>query len=138
LGTRRTTLLLSAVAVLLAAGAWTAWTLTARPEIVVARTSVDFGRITERRSQDVEVRNAGRAPLRVLAISSSCGCTTARIDATVLAPRTGTRLAITFDPAAHGPDPGPAQHAVYLRTNDGRTPETEIEVRAVVVKEQTR
>ncbi|MDR7419302.1 MAG: DUF1573 domain-containing protein [Armatimonadota bacterium] len=130
--------MLLAGTVLLAAGTWITWTGTARPEVVVARASVDFGPIAARRSQDVQIRNAGRAPLHVLAVTSSCGCTTARIGAALLPPGSGTQLTITFDPDAHGPDPGPAQHSVYLRTNDRRTPEAEIQVRAVVVKEKTR
>lgn len=121
-------------AALLAGGGWTAWTATARPHIVITPSAVDFGPIAERRTMQVEVRNAGRAPLRVLAVTSSCGCTVPAIGATTVAPRTTTQLAITFDPVAHGPQAGPARHSVYIRTNDPRTPEVEIEVSAVVLK----
>lgn len=121
-------------AALLAGGGWTAWTATARPHIVITPSAVDFGPIAERRTMQVEVRNAGRAPLRVFAVTSSCGCTVPAIGATTVAPRTTTQLAITFDPVAHGPQAGPARHSVYIRTNDPRTPEVEIEVSAVVLK----
>ena len=134
MGRLRRRAILGVAAALLAVGGWAVWTATARPQIVVTPSSVDFGPIAERRIIQVEVRNAGRAPLRVLAVTSSCGCTVPAIGATTVAPRTATRLAITFDPVAHGPQAGPARHAVYVRTNDPRTPEVEIEVKAVVLK----
>lgn len=121
----------------MAAGAWVAWTATARPRIVVSASVLDFGPVADRKTQTVEVRNAGRAPLKVLAVTSSCGCTTARIAATTLPSRGASPLEITFDAAAHGPKPGPAEHSVYVRTNDTRTPEVEITIRAIVVKEKT-
>jgi hypothetical protein len=126
--------ILGIAAALVVGGGWATWTATARPQIVVATSSVDFGPIAERRTMQVEVRNTGRAPLQVLAVTSSCGCTTPAIGATTLAPRATTHLAITFDPVAHGPQAGPATHAVYVRTNDPRTPEVEIAVTAVVLK----
>lgn len=130
---RRAVLGITAV-VILAGGGWIAWTSTARPRIVIVPSAVDFGPIAERNTRHVEVRNAGRAPLRVLAVTSSCGCTVPAIGATTVAPRRTTHLAITFDPVAHGPQAGPARHAVYVRTDDPRTPEVEIEVSAVVLK----
>lgn len=136
---RRVRLLaLLAGAAILSGAAWAAWTSTARPEIVVRPGALDFGPLGERATQTVEVRNAGRAPLQITGISSSCGCTTAASDAAVVAPRGTARLAVTFDPVAHGPEVGPARHAVYLKTNDPRVPEVEIEVRAVVLKREAR
>ncbi|MDR7486556.1 MAG: DUF1573 domain-containing protein [Armatimonadota bacterium] len=131
--------------VLLAAGAgvaagviWLGHTAGARPALVLETSVVDFGPLRERATRFVELRNAGRRPLHILAVSSSCGCTTAEADAAVLAPGTTARLAITFDPAAHGPRTGPARHAVYLRTNDVRAPEVEVEIRAVVLEATVR
>jgi hypothetical protein len=123
----------AAAAVVLAAG-WLAVRAAARPRIVISARSVDFGSVAERGTSHLTVRNTGRAPLRVLAITTSCGCTTAQIGATEIGAGASTELSITFDPIAHGPQAGPAQHAVYIRTNDPRVPEAEIEVRAIVVK----
>jgi hypothetical protein len=131
---RQHALLGTVLAALLVGGGWVAWTATARPQIVVRPPTVDFGQVTERRTRILEVRNAGRAPLRVLAVTASCGCTTPQIGDATVAPGGTTTLSITFDPVAHGPQGGPARHAVYVRTNDPRVPETEIEVRAVVIK----
>src|SRR5574341_1160156 len=78
------------------------------------------------------VRIATRHPSIVLNPRAvDFGPLVARATRTVAAGGVAT-LAITFDPVAHGPVAGPARHAVYLRTNDPRTPEAEIEVRAVV------
>lgn len=126
-----------AFAGLLAAGA-ALWLLAAHPAVAVEPAAVDFGRISARATKDVVVRNNGWRVLRIRGVSSSCGCTTATIEATHVPPRRGTRLSITFDPAAHGPEVGPARHAVYVRTDDPRTPEVEIEVRAVVLSRAQR
>lgn len=132
---RRAPVLVVAVGMLIASGAAGAvWTASARPAIRLDPSAVDFGPLAKRMTRTVVVHNAGRAPLRVLAVSSSCGCTTAAIEANTLAPGGSAPLEITFDPVAHGPQPGPVRHAVYLRTNDPRKPEAEIEVRAVVLK----
>jgi hypothetical protein len=130
---RKAVIAVAAAVVVVGAG-WVAARAAARPRIVISAPSVDFGSVAERKTSHLTVRNAGRAPLRVLTITTSCGCTTAQIGATEITAGASTELSITFDPLAHGPQAGPAQHAVYIRTNDPRTPEAEIEVRAVVVK----
>lgn len=131
---RRAALLILAALTMAAAGLWAARTATARPSVVLETTTVDFGPVAAPATKTVVVRNVGRAPLRVLGISTSCGCTTATIESTLMEPGSTARLTIIFDPVAHGPTPGPARHAVYLRTNDPRVPEAEVGVRAVVVK----
>lgn len=123
---------------LLAAGgaAWAIWVQVARPAVALDPTELDFGPLSAPMVQTraVEVRNAGRTPLRIEAISSSCGCTTGKMDVAVISPGETAQMRVTFDTVAHGPQTGPARHAVYLRTNDPRNPEVEIEVRAVVLK----
>ncbi len=105
------------------------------PAVALEPVAVDFGEVSAPASRTVLVRNVGRAPLQVLSVSTSCGCTRAAVDRSTIPPRGAARLVVTFDPVAHGPQPGPARHAVYLRTTDPRTPEVELEVRALVVKE---
>lgn len=131
---RRRALLGIVIAALLGGSGWMAWTATARPRIIVEPPAVDFGRVTEQRTRTLEIRNEGRAPLQVLAVTASCGCTIPRVGDMTVAPGRATTLSITFDPVAHGPQGGPARHSVYVRTNDPRVPEAEIEVRAVVMK----
>ncbi|MBM3469978.1 MAG: DUF1573 domain-containing protein [Armatimonadetes bacterium] len=116
--------------------AWAVWIYTARPAIALDPITLDFGHLSAPmvKTRTVVVRNIGRAPLRIEAISSSCGCTTGKMDATVISAGRAAQMRVAFDTVAHGPQTGPARHAVYLRTNDPRNPEVEIEVRAVVLK----
>lgn len=114
--------------------AWTLWWATARPRIDVRPVAIDFGPLARAAVQDVEIRNTGRRTLRILGVSSSCGCTTGRLGASEIPAGRSVVLFITFDPAKHGPQTGPARHAVYVRTNDARAPEVEIPVRAVVLE----
>jgi hypothetical protein len=130
----RTALLVGFLAAALVAGGVVLWREAARPRVAVEPATVDFGRVRGRATRTVMVHNRGWTALRVLAVSSSCGCTTPAIEAWSLAPRRATRLAITFDAAAHGPQGGPARHAIYLRTNDPSRPEVEVDVRAWVLR----
>lgn len=130
---------IAAVAVaagVLAAGAlgWAAWREASRPALVLDPPAADFGSLSARATLTITVRNTGRAPVRIVAVSTSCGCTTAVVDPAALPAGGRAGLTVTFDPDAHGPETGPAQHAVYLRTDHPRTPEVEVEVRAVVLK----
>lgn len=136
----RRTVVVAVAAGVLAAGAlgWAAWQgawrEASRPALALDPPAADFGPLSARSTLTITVRNTGRAPLRIVAVSTSCGCTTAVVDPAVLPAGERARLTVTFDPDAHGPETGPARHAVYLRTDDPRTPEVEVEVRAVVVK----
>lgn len=134
---RRSAVLMVAAGLIVAGGAaWAVWTYTARPAIAMDPTTLDFGPLSAPmvEARTVSVRNTGRAPLRIEAISSSCACTTGKMDATVVSPGAAAQMRVTFDTVAHGPQTGPARHAVYVRTNDPRNPEVEIEVRAMVLK----
>lgn len=120
----------------LAAGAlgWAAWRGASRPALALDPPAADFGPLSARATLTITVHNTRRAPLRIIAVSTSCGCTTAVVDPAALPAGGRAALTVTFDPDAHGPETGPAQHAVYLRTDDPRKPEVEVEVRAVVLK----
>ncbi|MCL6554593.1 MAG: DUF1573 domain-containing protein, partial [Firmicutes bacterium] len=118
----------------LMAGGLALWRGAARPRVAVEPATLDFGRIRDRATRTAVVHNRGWASLQVLAVSSSCGCTTPAIEAWTVAPRRATRLTITFDAAAHGPQGGPARNVVYVRTNDPSRPEVEVEVRAWVLR----
>ncbi len=128
----RRSILVTLAAVALAGGALLAARWTARPVVALDPPVADFGTLSAQATRTILVRNHGRAALRILGASSSCGCTTAALDRVMVPPGGAARLVVTFDPIAHGPDAGPARHVVYLRTNDPRTPEAELEVRAVV------
>jgi hypothetical protein len=128
----RATLIL-AIAVPVLAVTLRAWI---RPAIALDPPALDLGTVRTRVSRSVVVRNDGWATLQILAVSSSCGCTAAAVDRPSIPPRRTARLTVTFDPIAHGPAAGPARHAIYLRTNDPRTPEAELPVQAVVASDR--
>jgi hypothetical protein len=89
---------------------------------------VPNGRIVER---DVTVTNTGDAPLVVESLTTSCGCTTATLDAMTIAPQATATLHIAFDSGAHGPDlRGELLRQVILVSNDPARPETLVELTA--------
>ncbi len=101
-----------------------------------------------------QMSNTGSAPVRLVAVYTSCGCTTAVLEfadgstagpfgmpghesETVLdhAVSAGEqfRVAVTFDPAAHGPaGTGRVMRTVTIHTEDGGT--SEVGISADVVK----
>ncbi len=118
-----TTLLLLLALALLAACAPSA------PRISPAVTELDLGDVPNGQiiSRDITLRNDGEAPLIVDSLSTSCGCTTAALDAMQIAPGESAELHITFDSGAHGPDlVGPLLRHVYIDSNDPQQPETVI------------
>lgn len=89
---------------------------------------VPNGQIVER---DVVVTNTGGAPLVVESLTTSCGCTTATLDAMTIAPNATATLHIAFDSGAHGPDlRGELLRQVMLVTNDPARPEAVVELTA--------
>lgn len=127
-------LLLVAVALLgVGAGVGYGWLRAAPPEpprIVVTPPEFDFGEVGPELavSHVFTVTNAGGAPLDITGVSTSCGCTTATIEATQLQPGESTALTVTFDPQAHNGATGRFLRLVYLRSNDPQTPEAQVQL----------
>jgi hypothetical protein len=98
--------------------------------------------------------NSGQSRARVVAVYTSCGCTTAALEFTdgttvgpfgmpghgdmpeldrAIEPHESFRVQVTFDPAAHGPQGlGSIMRAVNVHTRDGGT--TELRITAQVVR----
>jgi len=108
--------------------------------IELSATEFDFGTIanTTPVSQTFAVRNAGRGQLEITGVSTSCGCTTAEIDARRLAPGETTELQVTYDPQAHGGATGQYVRMVYVRSNDPDVPEATLTIRVAVVASQEK
>ncbi|MBI2100864.1 MAG: DUF1573 domain-containing protein [Candidatus Vogelbacteria bacterium] len=112
-------------------------------ELTAAETSFDFGAIKINGGlvrHDFAVRNSGAAPLTIKKIYTSCMCTTAVWTGPdgqttgpfgmpghgsiptineILAPDQEATVAVTFDPAAHGPSGiGRVERLIYLETDD--------------------
>ncbi|NOZ58859.1 MAG: DUF1573 domain-containing protein [Euryarchaeota archaeon] len=129
--------LLLVAGVVAAAGAAKYLSLSAQPEVEVVPESHDFGTIGYEEVRKVfTVRNAGGAPLEIRAVTTSCGCTRAYINETVIPPGGEAELLVTFDPRLMEVEVlGEVYREVYVLTNDPAKPEVVIPVTAFVVKE---
>jgi hypothetical protein len=100
------------------------------PRMAVLPATYDFGKIAEDApvTATVQVSNTGKGKLTISSITTSCGCTTAKVDETELAPGATTNLTITFDPQAYPGLYGPLLRMIYLESNDPAQPEVEVPV----------
>ncbi len=121
-----------------------AWAQSGAPKIEVAPALYDFGEVAATATVEttVSVQNTGEGQLEILSVTSSCGCTKARLSEEEISPRQTTTLKIIFDAKSHigertAPltEPEAVAHVVYLRTNDPERPEVEVEIRATVMPE---
>lgn len=106
------------------------------PDILLEEEQLDLGPMQngDVRSFEVEVANQGSANLVIEAVSTSCGCTAARVDPTTLAPGERGLLQVTFDSGAHGPEElGPVLRQVFIASNDPDSPEVEFRFRAEIL-----
>ncbi len=120
-------LVLLAVGVLLAACGGRA------PDIEVEITQHDFGVIEQGTvaSLDVPVRNVGTEDLRIEAVSTSCGCTTATVEPEVIPPGGEGTLRIRYNSGLH-PDSGPIRRDIFIASNDPDEPEVVVVITAEV------
>ncbi len=114
------------------------------PRIAIIPSSYNFGVVPYRAvTKSFTVRNIGRAPLLITGISTSCGCTSAKIESTSarigkeeLLPGEETELLVTFDPNLMEERlKGEIYRVVYVKSNDPKQPEAEIEIRATLEEE---
>lgn len=139
--------LIPALALIAAAGAFAAFgppdeSAPAMPSVPAGRVAVepaavDFGDIIRADgavSSTVTVTNTGSAPLTINRLSTSCGCTTAAMDLSDLAPQESRAMTITFDPSVHPDQTGEIIRVVYLQTSDPDVPETAIDVSGYIIE----
>ncbi|MDP4007581.1 MAG: DUF1573 domain-containing protein [Candidatus Peregrinibacteria bacterium] len=96
----------------------------------------DFGEIDRTQgevSTTVIVENVGEEILNMNRLSTSCGCTTAEMDMSDLAPGESREMVVTFDPMTHPDLTGPVIRIIYLQTSDSVRPEIEIELTGNVI-----
>ncbi|WP_457555769.1 DUF1573 domain-containing protein [Candidatus Pyrohabitans sp.] len=110
------------------------------PRVEIAPASHDFGTIGYEEVRKVfVVKNAGDAPLEIRAVSTSCGCTRAYINETVIPPGGEAELLVTFDPRLMEVEVlGKVYREVYVLTNDPSRGEVVIPITAFVAKEEGR
>lgn len=101
------------------------------PRIELSATSFDLGDIDPDKGERVEtffVKNTGDAPLSILAISTSCGCTEAEVESEEILPGEQTKLTVMYDPSVHPGLVGEIQRIVYIKSNDPLNKEVELEL----------
>lgn len=92
---------------------------------------VEFGQVVE---HVFEVRNEGGGALEIKRVSTSCGCTKAKVDKERLEPGEKAELLVTYDSGAMGKQiiGKKVERFVYLRSNDPGNPQEEVTIYARV------
>ncbi len=107
------------------------------PKIELNTKSFDLGDIDPSEGNRVEtffVRNTGEAPLSILSVSTSCGCTEADVESDKILPGEQTKLIVTYDPSVHPDLVGKIERVVYIKSNDPLQEEIELELTGNVLK----
>jgi hypothetical protein len=124
-------------ALLLVAGAAGCKAPSSAPGMIALNvTEYDLGAVVNTRpvSQVFAVRNVGAGVLEITGVSTSCGCTTADVASSRLAPGESTPLTVTYDPQVHQGETGEFVRVVYVRSNDPDTAEASLVIRVSVVE----
>jgi len=102
-----------------------------RPRIELSSHLWDFGRLWfgDPCSTQVRIRNAGTAPLKILAVKSSCGCTVARLKKRTLAPGESVAMTVTYNTRKNVKK---VRQRIMIRTNDPAQPTAVLDVRGEV------
>ncbi len=103
------------------------------PDIALSATQHDFGDIEQGQVAvtEITVSNMGAGDLKIESVSTSCGCTSARVEPTVIPPGGEGKLIIRYDSGVH-PDNGRIRRYIYIASNDPDEPEAQVIVTANV------
>lgn len=104
-----------------------------QPAIDLPQTQHDFGEIQQGQVATVQlpVRNTGEKDLHIKSVSTSCGCTSAKVEPMTIPPNGEATLTINYNSGLH-PDKGPIFRIIYIASDDPRMPEATVEIRAEV------
>lgn len=107
---------------------------TGRPQAALPVEFYDFGAVGSRDvvRHDFLIINRGSAPLVIQSVSTTCGCTTAEITASVIPPGKASRATLIFDAGYHPVAGQTVRRGLILETNDPERSELEIWVQAEV------
>lgn len=106
------------------------------PKIVVKPENWDFGEVKfgEVVEKEFLFRNEGNETLEISRVSTSCGCTKAKVDKEKLEPEEEGKLLVTYDTGAmsgfHAK--GKQERIIYIKSNDLENPQVEIIIYADV------
>ncbi len=122
-------LVLLSILVLLAA-------CTGNPALTVVPSAVDLGEIAADApvTTAVRIQNTGTGELRITGLTTSCGCTTAKMAHDRLAAGATSQLTMSFDPRAHPGLYGPVLRMVYLQSNDPAQTEVKVPIHVTIME----
>lgn len=104
---------------------------TDTPKISFDRLSHDFGEIPQF-GGNVEtkftVKNEGKSALEIGAITTSCSCTSAKLDKSKIPANGSAILTIIFNPNLHEEPKEKFKRTIFIPTNDPEKPEAELEI----------
>lgn len=123
-----------------------------KPKLEIDKVEVNLGKInvSEEQKTDFFLTNSGTKPLQLFEISSSCGCTTAKIirengqesseygmhlkKASVqeVLPKEKIKIEVIYRPFVM-PVKGPVSRQIYLRTNDPLSPKLTLSIKAQIL-----
>lgn len=100
------------------------------PSAVVAEPMIDAGTVPVGQPIEAEfvIENQGDAPLEILSVQPTCGCTVAEYDETIEPGGTGTVRAVVDTTSEAGPN----AKAISVRTNDPDTPRIQLTIESNV------
>jgi len=103
------------------------------PKIATDTLTYDFGTVLEGTvvSHTFVLTNSGDAALSISGVQTTCGCTTAALAKSTLAPGESVDLTVHFNTAHYQ---GQVQKTVYVRSNDPATPQLTLSLSGTVSK----
>lgn len=101
------------------------------PKIQIKPRSYDFGDIPRKIVKTTFiVENTGESALDIESVSTSCGCTSAKISSERISPGKTAELIVEMDPNVMGNITGKVERTIYVQSNDPIRPEVEVFITA--------
>jgi hypothetical protein len=107
-----------------------------QPQIAIPESRLALGNVVngEIITRAVNVQNTGQTDLVIETVTTTCGCTEARLDPMVIPAGGSGSLEIVFDSGAHGPAlTGAVVRQVIITSNDPQQPEMIVELAANIL-----
>jgi len=108
--------------------------LAAEPEAVMEQRVKYFGKVFQgdKLTHQFKIENRGDAPLEILKVTPSCGCTAAAVGSNVVAPGDSTFIKTIFDTEGFR---GLKEKKISVYTNDSRNATLVFSVKAEILTE---
>jgi len=102
-----------------------------KPHIEFTNSTHDFGDIEkgDKVNTVFQFKNSGDAPLEIINVGTSCGCTTAKPEKTTYQPGETGQIPVEFDSTRFS---GPITKRITVTTNDADSPKTVVTIKGMV------